>query len=58
VYGKDGRTGIPGQLLEGGIDMRRSALYFLFSAATVYVTMSYLIKLFVGLFANFSLAVI
>ncbi len=58
MYGKDGRTGIPGQLLEGGIDMKRSVLYFLFSAATVYVTMSYLIKLFVGLLANFSLAVI
>ncbi len=58
MYGRDGRTGIPGQLSEGGIEMRRSALYFLFSAATVYVTMSYLIKLFVALFANFSLAVI
>jgi len=38
--------------------MKRSALYFIFSAATVYVTMSYLINLFVGLFANFSLSVI
>ncbi len=58
MYGKDGRTGIPGQLSEGGIDMKRSALYFIFSAATVYATMSYLINLFVALFANFGLTVI
>ncbi len=58
MYDKDGRTGYPGQLSEGGIDMRRRALYFIFSAATVYVTMSYLINIFVSLFANLSLAVI
>jgi len=58
VYDKDGRTGIPGQSSEGCINMKRRALYYFLSAATVYVTMSYMINAFVLLFANFGLTVI
>jgi hypothetical protein len=58
VYGKDGRTGYPGRLSEGGIDMKRRALYYFLSAATVYVTMSYMLNAFVALFTNFGLTVI
>ncbi len=38
--------------------MKRNALGYLLSAASVYVTMSYLINAFVVLFANFGLTVI
>ena len=58
MYGKYGRTRISGQPSEGGIDRNRRALYYLLSAASVYVTMSYLISTFVSLFANFGLTVI
>jgi hypothetical protein len=37
--------------------MRRRGLYFILSGATVFATMSYLIQVFIALFANFSLAV-
>ncbi len=53
MYGKDGRTGYPGHLSEGGIDIKRRALYYFLSAATVYVTMSYMLNAFIALFANF-----
>ncbi len=53
MYDKDGRTGYPGQPSEGGIDMKRRALYYFLSAATVYVTMSYMLNAFISLFANF-----
>lgn len=58
MYGKDGRTGIPGQLSEGGIDMKRRALNYFLSAASFYATMSYMLNAFIALFANFGLAVI
>ena len=58
MYDKDGRTGIPRHLSEGGLDMKRRALTYFLSAATVYVTMSYMINAFVALFANFGLTVI
>ena len=58
MYGKDGRTRIPGQPTEGDIDMKRRALYYFLSAATVYLTMNYMINAFVALFANFGLTVI
>ena len=58
MYCKDGRTGIPGQPSEGGIDMKRRALYYFLSAATVYATMSYMINAFISLFANFGFTVI
>lgn len=58
MYGKDGRTGNPGQLSEGGIDMKRRALYYFLSAATVYVTMSYMLNAFIALFANFGVTAI
>jgi hypothetical protein len=38
--------------------MRRRVLCYLLSAASVYVTMSYLINAFTTLFANFGLTVI
>jgi hypothetical protein len=38
--------------------MKRRALAYLLSAASVYMTMSYLINAFVALFANFGLTVI
>lgn len=58
MYCKDGRTGIPRQPSEGGLDMKRRALSYFLSAATVYVTMSYMINAFIALFANFGLTVI
>ena len=58
MYGNDGRTGIPGQPSEGGIDMKRRALCYFLSAATVYVTMSYMINAFISLFANFGFTAI
>ena len=58
MYGKDGRTGYPGQISEGGIGMKRRALCYFLSAATVFVTMSYMLNAFVALFANLGLTVI
>ncbi len=58
MYGKDGRTGYPGHLSEGGIDMKRRALYYFLSASSVYVTMSYMLNAFIALFANFGLTVV
>ncbi len=58
MYDKDGRTGYPGQPSEGGIDMKRRALYYFLSAATVFAPMSYMLNAFMALFANFGFAVI
>ena len=44
--------------MECGLDMKRRALSYFLSAATVYVTMSYMINAFISLFANFGLTVI
>ncbi len=38
--------------------MKRRALCYILSAASVYVTMSYMINAFISLFANFGLTVI
>jgi hypothetical protein len=38
--------------------MKRRALYYFLSAATVYVTKSYMLNAFIALFTNFGLTVI
>ncbi len=58
MYGKDRRTGIPGHLSEGGLDMKRRVLYYFLSAASVYMTMSYMINAFRALFASFGFTII
>ena len=56
--GKDGWTKISDLLSEDGIGMKRRVLAYFLSAASVFLTMSYMINAFRALFASFGFTII